>query len=105
MKRRGKYYSVFDNEIESENVVDFGMEIRGYRYYEKYTDQQIESLEYLLKYWNKEYNIPIIYNPEMWNLNEDALKGEPGIWSHTSYRPDKSDVSPQENLIKMLKNL
>ena len=41
----------------------------------------------------------------MWNLNEDALKGEPGIWSHTSYRPDKSDVSPQENLIKMLKNL
>jgi len=39
----------------------------------------------------------------MWNLNNSALEGTPGIWTHVSFRPDKSDCHPQLSLIKLLK--
>ena len=37
--------------------------------------------------------------------NPLTLNGYPGIWSHTSIRNDKSDISPQPNMIQMLKSL
>lgn len=38
-------------------------------------------------------------------LNPLTLSGSPGIWSHGNIRQDKFDVSPQPNLIAMLKSL
>jgi len=105
VKRGSKYYRTGSKEVSADKVVDYGREIRGFRYYEKYTEEQIKSLKYLLQYWNKKYNIPIKYNLEMWRLNEKALKGQEGVWTHVSYRPDKSDCHPQKELIEMLKTL
>lgn len=101
-----KFYTAATNkEISSDKVVDYGEEIRGYRYYEKYTEEQIYSLKFLLKYWNDKYEIPLDYKEDMWDLSKGALTGEPGVWTHTSYRPDKSDCHPQTELIEMLKSL
>ena len=105
VKRNGKFYHTGNREISADKVVDYGREIRGFRYYEKYTDQQIQSVVYLLKYWNKTYKIPIKYNPDIWKMNTDALKGVPGVYTHVSYRPDKSDCHPQLELINALKTL
>jgi hypothetical protein len=41
----------------------------------------------------------------MFDVSKEALSGESGIWSHTSFRSDKSDIHPQGELIKMLKSL
>ena len=41
----------------------------------------------------------------MFETNEKALKGYHGVWTHTSYRTDKSDCHPQPELIEMLKNI
>lgn len=38
-------------------------------------------------------------------FNPLTLNGYPGIWSHGNVRLDKDDVSPQPNLISMLKSL
>ena len=38
-------------------------------------------------------------------LNPLTYSGYPGIWTHTNIRTDKTDMSPQPNLIKMLKSL
>ena len=38
-----------------------------------------------------------------YNKSDEAKSGTPGVWSHTSFRPDKSDVHPQPELIQMLK--
>jgi len=46
-----------------------------------------------------------MYNGNMWDVNEDALNGEPGVWTHVSYRSDKSDCHPQPELIDVLKSL
>lgn len=78
---------------------------RGFYGYEKYTDEQIEAVRKLLVFWGESYKIPLTYNEDMWDVSIKALEGKPGIWSHTSYRPDKSDCHPQPELIQMLKSL
>lgn len=103
--KNGKYYSTFNREVPKEEVVDYGMQWRGYRYFHKYKDEQLESLKSLLEYLCEKYAIPNTYQPEMWKLNPQALSGTPGIWSHVSFRADKSDCHPQLSLINMLKSL
>jgi len=105
VKRNGNFYRSGDRKISADKVIDYGREIRGFRYYEKYTQAQINTTVYLLKYWNDKYGIPINYNPEMWNLSEEALKGKAGVWTHVSFRPDKSDCHPYPPLIEALKRL
>ena len=105
IKRNDKFYGTGNKEIHPDKVIDYGRSIRGFRYYEKYTEKQIDSVKYLLEYWHEKYKIPKDYNPKMWELNEDALKGKRGIWTHVSFRPDKSDLHPFPPLIEMLKSL
>lgn len=88
-----------------ENVQKYPNGYRGFYGYEKYTNEQIESVRKLLVYWNEHYNIPITYNEDMWEVSQKALSGTPGVWSHTSFRKDKSDAHPQPELIDMLKSL
>lgn len=88
-----------------ENVQTYPDGYRGFYGYEKYTDEQIESVRKLLVYWGDLYNIPLQYNENMWEVNQRALRGEPGVWSHTSFRQDKSDAHPQPELIEMLRSL
>jgi N-acetyl-anhydromuramyl-L-alanine amidase AmpD len=78
---------------------------RGIQYYERYTTAQLETLHELLIYLQKKHNIPANYNSDIWSLCRRALQGEPGIYSHVSFRPDKSDCHPQPELINLLKAL
>jgi hypothetical protein len=59
----------------------------------------------LLLYWGEVYNIPLTYNPDIWNTTNRAFKGEPGVYTHNSVRTDKVDVYPHHKLIEMLKSL
>jgi N-acetyl-anhydromuramyl-L-alanine amidase AmpD len=78
---------------------------RGFHAFEKYTNAQLEAVYQLLVYWKSRYNIPLTYNDAMWDVNEDALSGKAGLWTHVSFRKDKSDCHPQPELISMLKSL
>jgi N-acetyl-anhydromuramyl-L-alanine amidase AmpD len=97
--------------IPAENVQEYPKEsfpqgFMGYWYFEKYTAAQIESVRKLLVYWNGKYNIPLVYQPSMWNKSTKALGGWPGVWTHVSFRGSgKSDCHPDEKLVKMLKSL
>lgn len=92
-------------EVWADKVVEYERPFRGFKYYEKYTKKQLQSLEELIRYWNQYWKIPVDYNPGMWELSSAALIGKPGIYTHVSYRSDKSDCHPQAELIKMLKNI
>ena len=82
---------------------------KGYAYYEKYSNAQIASLKSVVQGWMSKYNIPFIYdydvlfNPS--SLSKKALKGEKGVYTHNSVRLGKQDVSPQKDLIAMLKSI
>jgi len=87
------------------NVQVYENGFRGYYGFEKYTNEQIEAVRKLLVYWNERYKIPLNYNVDMWDISQEALSGKSGIWSHVSFRKDKSDCYPDERLINMLKEL
>lgn len=78
---------------------------RGHKYYEKYTTLQLGALKELLQNLCKVHRIPLIYKEDIWTVCPRALSGSIGIFSHSSYRIDKSDVHPQPELINILKTL
>ena len=104
-KVNGKYYSWAGAEVPEEKVQVYAKPFKGSLYYEKYTEAEIESVRQLLVHWNKQFGIPLDYHADMWEVSERALSGKPGIWTHVSYRADKSDCHPQPELIEMLKSL
>lgn len=38
-------------------------------------------------------------------INQNALNGFPGIWSHSNVRLDKTDIFPQKEMLEMIKSL
>jgi len=106
LKNDGKFYNYVDRVVPVDQVCTLEKPYKGYTYYHAYTDAQIESVRQLLVYWSKIYSIPLNYNlADMWNVSVNALKGVPGVYTHNSYRKDKSDISPQPKMIAMLKSL
>ncbi|MDY0270629.1 N-acetylmuramoyl-L-alanine amidase [Trichloromonas sp.] len=101
---KDKYYNAYGNIVDVP-VIHYTEGFRGYYYYEKYTDEQIRTLGELLLFFGKRYNIPLDYNDNIWDVNMDALSGKSGVYSHSSYREDKSDCHPQPELVDMLKTL
>jgi len=87
------------------NVEKYPAGFKGYYGFEKYTDAQIESVKKLLIFWKEKYGIPLAYNDDMWALSSKALSGQAGVWTHVSFRADKSDCHPQPELTQMLKSL
>lgn len=101
----GTFKNYVGGIVPAEEVTDLGSEFRGYQFYHSYTDSQLNSLRDLIIYLCDKYNIPKTYNENIWDINQAALNGQSGIFSHTSYRKDKYDCSPQPKLITMLKEL
>jgi len=101
---KGKFYADYGNVVNVP-VVEYPNGFRGYYYFEKFTDHQIQTVGELLLFFNKRYDIPLDYNEDMWDISKDALSGKRGIYTHVSYRTDKSDLHPQVEMIEMLKAL
>lgn len=101
-----KFFNYVNREVPADQVCELATPYKGHKYYHAYTDAQIESIKNLLLYWRDTYKIDLTYNEEdMWSVSNKALKGENGLYTHNSYRRDKTDVSPQPKLIEMLKSL
>lgn len=100
----GKFRAAYGNVVDVP-VQEYPNLFRGQRYYEKYTDAQLQTTGELLLYFHNKFGIPMDYNETMWDMSKDALSGKPGIWTHDSYRPDKTDLHPQPEVIEMLKSL
>jgi N-acetyl-anhydromuramyl-L-alanine amidase AmpD len=104
--KNGKFYNYVNREVPADQACELATPYKGHKFYHAYTDAQIESVKNLLLYWNKTYGIPLTYNEkDMWDISVNALKNVPGVYTHNSYRKDKSDISPQPKMIAMLKSL
>jgi len=105
-KRGDKFYNYVDREVPANQVCELETPYKGYKYFHAYTDAQIESLRQLLVYLGETYNIDLSYDyAQMFTVNDKALKGENGLFTHNSYRRDKVDAYPCPRMIEMLKNL
>ena len=105
VQRNGKFFAVDSLvEIPSSQVVDLGWLWRGSRFYHAYTPAQLRTLQEVLRFLGRQFNINLKYN-NLFQLDSRALKGENGVWGHCNFRLDKSDVSPQPQLIQALQTL
>lgn len=106
----GKWYAFPSNYtsvvVADKDVLEYPDGFRGYYGFEKYTDEQIESCRQLIEFWGESYGIDTCYKgDEIFDIDNRALTGENGIFTHVSVRPDKSDIHPSPTIIKMLKSL
>jgi len=111
-----KYYTWANTEVHPDNVCDLGKKWRGYQYWHNYSDEQIASLERLIKHIANEHNINLnlglkesLLNEEPFSafgFKDDAFYGKiKGVLSHSNTRKDKTDMYPHPLLVEMLKNL
>ncbi len=105
----GKFYNWVNKPMPSTDVYDLGVVWRGYRYFHKYTNAQLDSLLNILRWLSQEHGIDISSNKpwsiDSFNVNQDALSGGSGLWTHVNYRKDKTDCHPQPELIQMLNSI
>ena len=105
IKKSDGFYNAYGSLVDVE-VQEYATPFRGFKYYEKYSDKQIAALGELLCWLSTTYGIPVEYTYEtFFEVSDKALRGERGSYTHCSYRPDKSDLHPQPELIQMLKDL
>ena len=104
-EREGKFYNYTGNEVSKEQVEE--VNFRGIKYFHKYSKEQIKSLKYWILLNALRFDIPLQYNhKDLWELCHDAqMNRRMGIFTHNSFRLDKSDISPQMEMVEMLKSL
>lgn len=110
-----RFYPLWPNRtrysvIPKDEVIEIKDGWRGYNYFQKYTMQQIKSLEWLLgKLYNDFPSLLIgseILPETFFEYNEEVLtKHLGGIWAHSTVRKDKSDIYPDKRIIRVLKTL
>lgn len=101
----GKFFNYVGGIVPENEVVEYSAPFRGFKYYHRYTDKQIESTIKLTKYLCEKFGIPKTYNEDIWDVSKRVLSGASGICTHVSVRADKFDNSPQSELIQGLKAL
>lgn len=101
--KNNQWYSVYNTVIPIENVYVLEEKYRGFKAFEKYTDEQIESLRKLIIELSSKYNIPI--TKFTFNLSNEALSSVPGLYGHGNMRSDKSDIFDYPPLTSMLNEL
>jgi peptidoglycan hydrolase-like protein with peptidoglycan-binding domain len=116
VKRGNNFYTYANTKVDQSQVVDLGYTFRGYRYWHRYSDSQIQSLRDLIVYVTETHGISTYLGlqerlghmspREAFDYYDEARHGEvKGILSHTSVRSDKFDIFPQENLVDMILSL
>jgi N-acetyl-anhydromuramyl-L-alanine amidase AmpD len=102
VKNGNKLIDAYGKEY-NDPVVHYPNKFRGYEYFAEYTEKQINATIELLKYLTDRFEIPKSVKPEDFNdVSVEALTAVPGIYSHVSFRQDKSDIHPQGNFIEEL---
>ena len=107
-KKGDEYFFQGKTRIPEEEVCVLDKPWRGHRYFEKYTENQIEETKRLILTMTHLHNIPlpnITYTREWFDLKYDAYMGAPGLWMHCNVRYDKTDCYPMPELIDMLNTL
>nr|WP_294858692.1 N-acetylmuramoyl-L-alanine amidase [uncultured Fluviicola sp.] len=104
-KKDGQFYSHLNSLVDIDDVIDYGSNFRGSRYYQSYSAEQLRSLNELLVKLCSLHEIPKQIATESWDISLAALDGKPGIFTGVNFRKDVSDCHPQKELVEMLISL
>lgn len=57
--QNGEFFTYVNSKVPEKDVVDLGKNWRGFRYYQNYTDKQIESVKYIIETVSQKYSIDV----------------------------------------------
>ncbi len=108
--RDGKYHTWVSTiqrpvTVDASKVVTYEKPFRGCRHFERITDHEIETLWKWIRHICKVFDIPAKFDLTNFDLNVNAIKGVPGVYTHCNFHAQKVDLPPQKELIEMLKAL
>jgi hypothetical protein len=89
-------------EKPKHEAFDYGKPYRGYRYFDRYEDAQVDSLIQLIDFLCDRYDIPRLVPDRSFDYHSDHLEDFQGIIGHAMVRRDKSDPAPVESLWQRL---
>lgn len=111
--KNGKTYA--GTTAHESQIVKLTKPFRGYEYWHKYSDKQIEVIRLWLLWIAERDSIDIRKGlveeikkkgADGFEFNEEAYYGKiKGLWTHTNTRKDKVDMFPQQELLDMLLSL
>ncbi len=107
LAKDNRFYTYVNKPINESDVVELEKPFKGYKYWEKYTDAQLESTRKLILHLQKKWDIEIekgIYNEQWFDYSDDWLTLG-GLRSHSQVRKDKFDIFPQKEMIQMLNSI
>jgi hypothetical protein len=88
---------------------------KDYQYYQAYTQAQIDATIAQTLNWINKHNIPFSYDYDLLfpkktgttydNSYNTWKAGTPGVYTHNSLKPTKSDIFPQYDMLFALRNL
>lgn len=70
--KTGQFFTYVNSIVPEDQVVELAKPFRGYRYYHKYTDNQLISLRELLSYLGSKFNINLKLGLQEW-INKESL--------------------------------
>jgi len=96
-------------KVNEKNYYDLGREWRGFRYFYKYTNAQLDSLAVILKWLIQKWNIQThshYYAQPWWSeINRDVQSGKNGLWNEASFSLQSFGMHPQPELLQILSSL
>jgi hypothetical protein len=116
LDRHGRFINYVNKEVPVQLVATLDEPFKGFKYYHRYTEKQLDALYKLLKDLSLRHNIDVrrglaeyLKPPYRFNfafeLKDEAMKGNPGLWTHSNVRKDKTDCFPQPELISLIQSL
>jgi N-acetyl-anhydromuramyl-L-alanine amidase AmpD len=122
--KHGKFYNAYHKEVNSACVIDLGLDFRGYRYYQRFTELQLNAIKTLVLKLANELDIDVRKGTQEFlkvgdpftafdynvNVHKDTIKE--GLFLHTQVSPknkygnyEKWDCPPQPELVELIKQL
>lgn len=109
------FYTYVGTEAHPSQIVELSKSFRGFKFWHRYSDKQIEVLKDWIIYIGNRDNIDVRKGiVELINkIGVDAFdkvdiplcNKTPGMWLHTNVQAGKVDLFPQQELIDMLLSL
>lgn len=114
--KENSFYTYTGLEANIMQVHETKQTFRGFKFWHKYSDEQIKSLSKLLKYIANRDNIDLKKGlPELIKskgvfqafdfYDVKYVEKNPGLWIHANVLKTKTDVFPQQELVDMIMSL
>ncbi|NBO21884.1 hypothetical protein EBU94_00875 [bacterium] len=110
------YYTYVGTEAHSSQIVELSQEFRGFKFWHRYSDKQIEILKDLILYIGNRDCIDIRKGiveqikkigpfAAFDKIDVELASNTPGMWLHTNVLAGKVDLFPQQEVVDMLLSL